>query len=61
MRTTEPSGPPTVLAPLRAASALPPPPPVPYEFNSCLRFNRYEPSLDPLRVLFPLRPFDETD
>jgi hypothetical protein len=62
MLTTRPaSGPPTIVAPLRSASALPPPPAVPFEFNLCLRFGFYEPSLDPLRVLFPLRPFDETD
>lgn len=55
------SGPPTVLAPARPASALPPPPAVPFEFNRCLRFGLYEPALDPLRFLFPLRPFDETE
>jgi hypothetical protein len=63
MLTTHPAMPgvPTVPAPLRPASALPPPPAVPYEFNYCLRFNSYEPALDPLRFLFPLRPFNEID
>lgn len=60
MTTRPASGPPTVPAPARSASAFPPAPRVPYEFNFCLRFNRYDPALDPLRFLCPLRPFDET-
>lgn len=61
MTSTRPAdGPQTIPAPSRPGGALPPPPRVPYEFNLCLRFNVYEPALDPLRALFPLRPFDET-
>ena len=57
MLTTHPaSGPETIPAPSRPAGALPRPPAVPYEFNLCLRYSFYEPALDPLRFLMPLRP-----